>query len=222
MTKLSLYKTENFYKGGIFSTDSFSSQNISPIKDYDFETLISSAHSSSGFEKDEEKTYKDTGLSEEEFLKEIDKISQKIEANEIKYIFAIGASNHPTLQKEYFDEFLKQLTPECFVLSFSYTHPNKNVLSIVTDYSFPFLYKTLEVFAGKKSFSELKVSMFFTRCEPHTLSNFFKMREIGVKEMFFNSCSPQFVNPALVNYLKENLNIRNYSNPKSDFEICIK
>lgn len=218
LTKFSLHKLQNVYQSNIFTSDTITPAGLTQIANNDFEPLIKAALSTDGFEEFIEKENIKVNFDEEEFFQKINEIAEKIEKNEIKNIFFIGVTNKANAQEDYFRNFLNLIKDNDFVISFSYAINRKNILHFNIDYAFPLVYKTLDIFAQKKSLSDLKPKVLFTRCEPHTIPNLFYMKFKGINDIYFDSCSPNFINPALVDYIKEMLNIKNYTNPENDIK----
>lgn len=223
LTKHSLVKVEQFYRGRIYTTDLVPPSGVVRIRDNDFEPLIQSALHAEGFEEEiYQKTIK-AGFIEEAVFTRIHEIAEKMEKNEIKHFFGIGVPNNTEEQKKYMTEFVKLLNKECFSVSFSYANNISNVFYINIDYGFPIIYSALEILSkALGGMEKLNPIMMFTRCEPHTISNLFTMKFMGINKIYFWGCSPNLMNPVLVDLVKEKLGIKGYTNPKSDFEQMIK
>lgn len=218
LTKFSLHKLQNIYQRKIFTGDIIAPMGLTQIKDNDFEPLIRAALEEEGFEEFIEKENIEMNFKEEEYFEKINELAEKIEKNEIKNIFFIGVSNRMDKQKQYLDKFLNLLNDDDFAISFSYTNNRENVLHYNMDYAFPSVYKTLDILSKKKSISEIKPNILFLRCEPHTIPNLFYMKYIGINDIYFESCSPSFINPILVDSVKEILDLKNYTNPENDLK----
>lgn len=219
LTKLSLFKVEQLYSSRIFTTDKIAPKGLSTIKNYNFEPLIHSALASDGFENAEPEKFVQVGVIEEEFDNYLREMENKIDNKEIKYIFNIGiASTKISTQGEYFKKFLSLLTDECFLFTCSYKTDLKNLIYLNLDYAFPFLYRILNAFLPKKQNNpKLKLNVFSTRCEPHTVPALVNLRNMGC-EVYFNTCPPTLINPALLDFLIEKFCISRYENPELDFK----
>lgn len=217
LTKLSLHKVEHLYHNRVFTTDSLACKGVSIIKNYDFESLIKSTNLSEGFWEDTPKQPVEFGIDETSSFDKLNDFVQKIQNNEIKNVIFIGVSDRSRQQKEYFDEFLKLAGDDCLVISFSYSINKPLILTLNIDYGFPFAYKIIDIIQQKKDISELNTAALFCRCEPHTFANFFYMKHIGIKNIYFAECSPNLINPTLVEKISKRLGLRHYTNPKSDF-----
>lgn len=218
LSKLSLYQIGQLYHGRIFTSDKISQSGITSLRENDFEPLIQSALSADGFTKPVQKENIRIGMVEEEFFEKVYRIIDKIEAKKIKHLFAIGVSNNEDAQRQYFEKFLELMEDDCFVISASYTNNRENVLSFNMDYVFPFAYKTIKILKQRKIFDDLNTTIFFTHCEPHTVPNLFMMRAIGVKNIYFDSCPSNLINPAIIDALRDPLNLKKIINPQKDFE----
>lgn len=218
MTKHAFQRAEHLYRSRIFTTDTITSKGVTKIHNKNFDPLIESALSSPGFRHGAEKQSILIDMNEQQILKKITEVADKVEKGEIKHIITIGVSNHTKQQKEYFETLLKSIGDDCFVLSLSYTNKKKNVLQVESDYGFKLLYNTLEILTRKLSIEELNPTIFFTRCEAHTISNVIYLKEMGIKKLYFNDCSSSMINPALTDSMKEIYEIKSYSNPKADLQ----
>lgn len=218
LTKHSLQRVENLYRSRIFTTDVIAPKGVMTIINNNFEQLIESALHAEGFTETIENPPIKLNLSEKEILDKITNITQKIEDGEIKHSFIIGTSNRTKTQKEYFEKFFKLLGDDSFVLSFSNYNGGNNVLQIESDYKFPILYKSLEILTRKMSIKELNPVIFYTRCERHSISNLFYMKSIGINKIYFPDCPPNLVNPALIDFLRKEFNIKSYTSPENDLK----
>lgn len=222
LTKLSLFKIESLYRGGIFTTDKIVSSGISRLKDYDFEPLIKSALSAEGFEESSPTEFIKFGVAEDELDEKMNYLIEKIKNHKVKNIFTIGVSNNSPVQKEYFERFLKLLNDDCFALSLSYKNGSTNIFSANADYSFPLLYKVLDKLLPLKEAFGLKINCFYTRCEPHTLPSLISLRNTNVNKIYFGSCSPNLFNPALIDYVAKEFDISGYTTAESDFKSMVE
>lgn len=221
LTKLALYEIGHLCRSRIYTGDKVAQNGVIAIKDYNFEPLIQSALSSEGFTEPDIKENIKIGLVEEDFLQRVNNLADKIEAKKIKHLFSIGVSNHTETQKQYFEKFLELVEDDCFVVSASYRNNRENILTVDIDYVFPFAYKAISILKQRGIFDNLDTTIFYTHCEPHTVPNLFMMRAAGIKNIYFDSCPPNLVNPALIDILKEKLNIKSYTTPKEDIKAIL-
>lgn len=218
MTRHSFQKVEKLFRSRVFTTDTLAPSGVVTIKDNNYEPLIESALSAKGFSNGREGAPIKINLQEKAILKKITEVAEKIEQGVIKHFFFLGISNHSKIQKEYFEKFLKLLGDDCFVLSFSYTNGKDNVLLVESDYGFPLVYKSLDILTKKMNITALNPIFLYTRCEVHTISNVLHMKYMGVKTLYFTNCSPNLINPALVNAMKDMFNIKSYTTPENDLK----
>lgn len=218
LTKLALYEIGHLCRSRIYTGDKIAQNGVIAIKDYNFEPLIQSALSAEGFTESDIKENIKIGLVEEEFLQRVNNLANKIESKKIKHLIAIGVSNQTETQKQYFEKFLELVGDDCFVVSASYRNNRENILTVDLDYVFPFSYKTIKIFKERGIFDDLNTTIFYTHCEPHTVPNLFMMRAVGIKNIYFDSCPPNLVNPALIDALRERLDIKEYTTPQEDIK----
>lgn len=219
MTRHSLQRVENLYRGGIFTMDIIAPQGVVMIKDNNFEPLIKSAIRAEGFEEKIQKPPVKLNFSEKQFLEKIAEVAQKIEQGEIKHFFVIGTSDCTQIQKEYFDKFLHLLGNDCFVLSFSYTTGRSNVLSIqFNDNWFNNFYKALEVLTQKIKIKNLNPIVLYTKWGLDTFSNVVCMKNMGINKIYLPVCSPNLFNPFFINGFQKIYDLKNYTNPEDDLK----
>lgn len=219
MTRHSLKRVENLYRGGIFTTDIIAPPGVVLIKNNDFEPLLKSAIRTEGFEETIKKPPVKITLDEKQFLERIAEIAQKIERGEIKHFFVIGTSNHTQIQKEYFEKFLSLLNDGCFVLSFSYTHSKNNVLSIkFNEYWCTLFCKALEILTNKIRIEELNPIVLCTSWGLHTFSDVIYMKNIGINNIYLPDCPSNLFNPFLINAFRKIFDFKKYTNPIDDLK----
>lgn len=216
LSKLALYNIGHLYHGRIFTSDKLAQQGVTTLNENDFEPLIRSAHLAEGFTEAETKENVQVGFYEENFFKRIHEIADKIESKEIKHLIAIGISDNTESQKKYFEKFLNLMEDDCYAISASYTNNRGNVLPVNIDYVFPFAYKTIEILAQRNLFADLSTTSFYTHCEPHTIPNLFMMKYVGMKNIYFDTCPTNLLNPALIESIRGVLNLKHYTEPEQD------
>lgn len=222
LTKLSLFKVESLYRGGIFTTDKLVSSGISQIKDYDFEPLVKSALLAEGFEETSPREVKKVGFCEEELDKKLSEAVDKIKRNEIKKIFIIGLPDKVNLQKEYLDKLYSLMNSDSFVFSFSDFVNKKNAIFVNVFYSCPLIYKVLDLIFPLKDSYNLKINALFSRCEPHVISTIINQKNFCVDKVYFGECSPNLFNPVIIDYIVDKFGIFRYTTPEADYKAMIE
>lgn len=218
LTRNSFLNVEKLFTCRIYTTDIIASKGIGIIKNHNYEHLIESALHAEGFI---ETTYKQPikfELSEKEIIEKITEVAQKIESGEIKHFFVIGISNNTKVQEEYFKKFLNLLGNDSFVMSFSYSNGNGNVLNVQDGYEFALLYKALDILTRNISIEQLNPVILFTRCEIHLFSNILYMKTLGINKIYFTDCSSSIINPALTSFVRKTFDIKEYTTPEQDLK----
>lgn len=216
LTKLAMYPMGYLYHSKIFTNDKIAQTGIITLEANDFEPLIQAALSSEGFTETKPEEIIKIGLVEEDFVGRVHKVIDAIETKKIKHLIAIGVSNKTDSQKQYFENFLELIEDDCFVISASYTNSRENVMSVNMDYVFPFAYKVINILKQRNIFADLNTTIFFTHCEPHTIPNLFMLKHLGINNIYLESCPPNLVNPALIETLRQRLDLENYTTPEED------
>lgn len=218
MTKATLQRTEYLYRGRLFTLDPIAPLGIVKIKDQNFEPLIKSALSAKGFVNDREKPSLKVGYSEKEVYKKLDEIIDKIQKNEIKHLYILGLFNYTNICTEYCSAFLDLLPKDCFAISLSCMRDKENILHIDSFYDYSLLYKILNYLNQKIPLSKLKLSIFITRCDKHSIASLIYLKEIGVKNIYMCECPPDLINPAMIKIVQKIFGIKEFSNPKKDID----
>lgn len=218
VTKHSFLDLENLFRSRIFTTNVIAPKGVGLIKNNDFEPLIKSALDARGFNDSRTREPIKTTLDEKAILEKISQLAAKFKNKEFNQLIILGVSNHTRIQKEYYDKFLHLINEDMFVMSFSYTAKNKNILFIESDYGFPILYRSMEILLKEISIENLNPTILFNRCEVHTISNVIYMKTIGVKNMYFTDCQPTLINPAVIQTLRDMYNLDNYTAPEADYK----
>lgn len=222
LTKHSLCRVEKLCFCSLYSTDKIATQNTTTINDNNFEPLIHSALRAEGFTESESEKFGNFGIIEQNYLDEITKLAQRINKKEIKYVLGIGVPNKTDSQIEYFKKFWKLLKPDCFVITFNYHDNFKNIIFNNMNYCFPFLYKGLNILLKEKQTNALKIGVFNSRCELHTIPNLISLKTAGVDKIYFSQCSSTLINPMLTELLLEWFDINKYTTPENDLKIMFK
>lgn len=222
LTKLSLFRVEALYRGGIYTTDKIVPSGISRIKDYDFEPLIKSAFLAEGFEDSNNPEIIKVGIPTEDNNQKMMNLMEKITKNEVKNIFTIGVSNNSLPQKEYFEKFLDLPKNDSIIISAFYKKERNNIISFYADYSIPLLHKLLDKLLPLKEAYNLKINCLYTRCEPHSLPSLIHLSTVGVNKIYFVTCSPNIFNPNIVDYIMNIFGISKYTTPEADYRAMIQ
>lgn len=222
LTKSFWFKVENLYSSRLFTSNKITPKNTTTITDNDFEPIIRSAHFMEGFTETHPEQIVKTGFTEQNYSEEINNVIERIKSGEIKNIFTIGVSNKMDSQAEYFKKFLDLLQDDCFAFSASYQSNFKNILCKNLDYTFPLLYKLLEAFTPLRKDYGFKLNVLATRCEPHSIPNIVNLKQFDIDNFYFDQCSPNLINPALLDSLLEWFGVKRFTNPENDFREMIR
>lgn len=218
MTKATLQRTEYLYRGRLYTLDPIAPLGIVRIKDQNFEPLIKSALSAKGFVHGMEKPSLKVGYSEKEVYEKLDEILDKIQKNEIKHLYILGLFNYSNSGSEYCSTFLNVLPKDCFAISLSCDGKKENTLYLDSFFDYSLLYKILKYLDQKIPLSELKLSIFITKCDKHSIASLIYLKEIGVKNVYMCDCPPALINPAMIKIVQEIFGIKEFTTPKRDIE----
>ena len=222
LTNLSLFKVEDIYTSKFFTTNKIAPKNTIKIENNNFGPLIEAVLSHA--ENEEEghpKTIK-AGLVEQDFFTKIEHLKEKINKGKIKNVFTIGVSNNTDSQFEYFEKFFKLLDETCFSISADYSRSSENMIFSKTDYTFPFLYKILDIILPLKETTDLKVFVLTTRCNYSTIPNLIYLKSLGVNDIYYHKCSPLLINPSIMDLFAQWFDIKTYTTPDRDLNNMLK
>lgn len=218
MTKHSLQKIEYLYRGRVFTTDEIAPKGVIKIKDYNFEPLIKAAIDSKGFSKGRNRPAIKVGFEEKNILKEINSILDKLDSKQLKSFFIIGLLNNESDNKQYFDDFLKNLPKDCYVISLSHKAKGENIFHLDSQYDYSLIYKIIKEIQKRKPLGEYDINMFLTKCDKYTIANILNFKNMGIKNIYLCKCSPALINPSLINAIKNIFHIKEFDNPKEDLK----
>lgn len=218
MTKGTLQRVEYLYRGRLYTTDPIAPPGVIKILDNNYEPLIKSALEARGFTKVEQKPPVKVGYNIKEINKIIDKIVDKILKNEIKHFFITGLSNYPHMHKKYFDNFFETLPNDTFTLSMCCTINRENIFHLDSFYDYSLIYKILRYISKRIPLNEIKMSIFLTRCDKHTISNLLYLKKFGIKNVYMGKCPPTLISPPLIQTLQETFDIKEFSEPEKDLD----
>lgn len=221
LTRHAFYKIEHLYRSRIYTSDLIAPKGVAKIRNGNFAPLIEATMHAKGFTHSREKEPIKLNLGSAAFKTKIKEVAENIKNGKIKNFFTIGVSNLTKVQKDYFEKFLNLLGDESFVLSFSYTNKKNNVLFVESNYGFPMLHRALDILRDSMSIDALNPVVLCTRCDTHTMSNILYLKHLGVKRIYFTDCSPTFINPAVVETMREVYDIKKYTTPQADLKAIL-
>lgn len=221
MTRHSMQKVEHLYRGRLFTTNTIAPRGVIIIKNNNFEPLIESTLTAKGFTTGQERPSAIIGFNEKEILQKLKTVAEKVHNKEIKHVFVIGVSNHTNTQRQYFEKLISLIKKDCFILTFSYTDGSENIMHVDSDYGYPIFYKILNLISPKMTIKDLKLTLLLTRCDQHSISNLINVKLMGVDDIYMTNCSPNMLNPTLLESLRKIYKIHNYTNPKDDLNAIL-
>lgn len=221
MTKLTLNSTVSLYRGHLFTLDSVTTPGVIQIKENNYDAVIKAAHESKGFVHGREKPSTKVGYSEKEIYEKLDEIIAKLKTNEIKHLYIVGLFNYPNSCDKYFESFFKALPEDCFAISLSCNVTGENIFHVDSFFDYSLLYKILKYLNEKLPINELKMSVFVSKCEKHTIAALLYLKHIGIKNVYMCKCPSILINPALMETLHEIYEIKKFSDARSDIQATL-
>lgn len=222
ITQNAQHKFERLFRGRIFTTNFISGKGMKKIENNDFTPVIKAAADAKGFEEEVKSIKVLVGYDEDEVMKKIDKIIDRVKKGEIKQLFIIGLINHSLFAQDYFNELVKDIPETSFVISTAVSSDRENVLHIDSYFNTSLVYKILDRLKSNLDFNKVPVSLFMTQCNLHTISHLFNLKQIGLKNIYLPQCSANIITPNMINFLSDKFGFQQISkSPKRDLKkIC--
>lgn len=215
-TRYLFQKTEYFYRGRLFTTDSFAPSGIIKIVDNNFEPLIKSALEAKGFTKKQREEIARVGFRQKQMEEKVKEVIGKMAKNELKHLYIIGLLNSSVGYKDYFDKFLSLMPNNCYALSLSYDKNAENILHVDSFYDYIFIYKVLEKINENHPLSKLNITIFITKCDQYTITNIINFVNMGIKNIYLSKCIPSLISPRLAQTLNKSFGVKEFSDPQKE------
>lgn len=223
MTRGTLQKIEYLYRGRLFTLDPIAAPGVIKLKDSDFDPLIKSALESKGFTRIEERPSIPVGYSKKDLFEKIDDIIKKIREKEINHLYIVGLLNAPNLiYKAYFEKFFNLLPDDAYVLSLCCPINTEKVFHLDSFYDYSLFYKIINKLNKELGIPNIKLNLFLTRCDKHTISNLIYLKHLGIKNVFMCKCPQTLVSPSIIKTMQEIFDIKEMTDPQKDLEETLK
>ena len=215
LTRHSLYNVEHFYRGRLYTTDFAYSKGVIPIVNYDFSELRKSLDSTRGFKTGKSCESATVGFDYEETIRLIE---EKIKSGNFSEIFVIGLNGYTKEDREYFENFLKLVPENVLVVSLSVCPGRDNVICLNACFDSFGMVKLSEAILEKY---ELKTTLFFPKCDRHTISKMIYLSSLKKAEIFVGKCTPITLNPNLIITITKFFGIKELTTPKKDLDMIL-
>lgn len=213
------YLLDRLYRGRLFTTNLIAGKGMSKIKDGDFSPLIESAQNAAGFANDHPIATVKVGYDEDEVMKRVDKLIEKIKNKDVKHLIVVGLLNHAALHSDYLDELEANLPDDYFVISTVLPSIKENVMYFDSFFNSSLIYKILSHIKKHVDFDKFPVSLFITTCNLHTISHLFNLKYLGVKNIYLPECTSSVITPGMLKFLKSKFGFKQVSdNAKKDLK----
>lgn len=206
------YLLDRLYRGRLFTTNLIAGKGMTKIKKGDFSPLIESAENSLGFAHDHHIADIKVGYDEDEIMKKVDDVIEKIKNKDIKHLIVVGLLNHAALYSDYLNEIEENLPDDYFVISTVLPSKKDNVLYFDSFFNSSLIYKILSHIKKHVDFDKFPVSLFITTCNLHTISHLFNLKYLGVKNIYLPECTSNVITPGMLKFLKSKFGFKQVSN----------
>lgn len=217
VSRNSLLKTD-VIRGQIYTCAKYPAYGIGKIENDDFSPIIKYALESKGFEKTGNPEFKNIGYIEKDIQNMLSEIILKYNNGEIKHIHIVGLFDSFNTKDNYIKDFLKSVSDDDYIISFSYDTTRKNFFFINCSYDFYLLYKLIEILFKKINDIKSKLGVFIVDCNSLVLSHIFNLIYLDVKNIFIGPCCPNVISPDLIKSLSSLFNINSITRPLEDID----
>lgn len=219
ITRYSIENIEYLYRGRLFVTDSFVPKGAIKINNNDYSILVQSAINAKGFKRGKQKDSVLVGISRQTIDLKLSKLFENIKT--YKHIIILGPENHNKRNRIYYENILKNLPDNVFVISFSYKKDGENILSFNEKIDFATIYYILNNILQtlNKNNYDANISIFISKCDKHTISSLIYLSECPIKHIFLSKCSPIMLNPTLTDIITNYYGIHITKHPVDDFKL---
>ncbi len=216
---LSKHATQNIeflIRGRLFTTDRIAPKGVVSVSDNDFSQVLDAAYIAKGFSKGRKKDAVFVGFDYNELNNKLDSVASDLMSGKLRHIFIFGMSNFSNEQNFYFNNFLKFMPKDCFVLSFSYHCDCDNLLYVNIANNFPLQLTVLGMLFDKISVESSKLTFFLTKCDSNTISAMISLKQHGAKNIYLANCPPTIINPAVMTSFMRLYSIKSITNAEND------
>ena len=208
LTRHSLYNVKHLYRGLLYTTDFATSKGVIPIANQDFSQVITAAENAKGFKTGRQCETISIGYDYNKLIKEV-----KNRAEKYSKIFIIGLGAYTLEQKAYFEKLLSKTPDNVLIISLSYCVNRDNIICLNACFDTFALPRITEGLAEALS---LPISVFFPKCDRHTLSQIIYLNQKPNINIYMGKCTPIILNPNMMITLKKLFNIHGLTSVKKD------
>ena len=217
ITKYATENVEYLYRGRLFTTDFFVPKGAVKIENNDYSELVKSANEAKGFKRGKQKESINIGYSIQEIKKQLEQLLT--EKEKYKHVIIFAPETHNQKNRMYYENLLKNMPDNIFVISFSTFIKDDNILYINDSSDFSLIYYILDTIKDELEKSGIDISIFISKCDKHIISNIIQLKEIGLKHIFLSKCSPIMLNPTLTKSLTEYYDVISANHPLDDLKM---
>lgn len=216
LTRHSLYNVENLYRGLLYTTDFASSKGVIQIKNKDFSDVVKAAEDAKGFKTGKQCETVSIGY---DYQNSMGIIEKKLKQKSYSHIFIVGLNGYTLEQQTYFDKLLKQTPGDVLIISLSYCTQKENIVCLNACFD---VFATVEFAEGLSEKYSIPISVFYPKCDRHTISQMIYLKEKFNTDVLIGKCTPILLNPNLINTLDSVFNIKGLTSVKKDLDEILK
>lgn len=212
LTRHSLYNVENLYRGRLYTTDFAYSKGVIAIKNKDFSPVIEAAMDSKGFKNGKQCETVSIGY---DYDSSMQIIREKLNSKNFSKVFIIGLNGYTLEQQTYFEKLLKQTPDDVLIVSLSYCREKENIICLNACFD---IFATVKFAEGIRGDYKLPITVFFPKCDRHTISQMIYLKTLEDIGVFVGKCTPLILNPNLINTLNSVFKIKGLTSVKKDLD----
>ena len=105
------------------------------------------------------------------------------------------------------------------IISLSYCTQKENIVCLNTCFD---VFATVEFAEGLSEKYSIPISVFYPKCDRHTISQMIYLKEKFNTDVLIGKCTPILLNPNLINTLDSVFNIKGLTSVKKDLDEILK
>lgn len=209
------FQQNNFigiYQGNFFTTNPIAPYGMRVLKNGDYTELFNTAKSMKGFKKTHEKASIKIGYNKNELNQFIENLKEEIITEKYNCVLFLGLYHQEAINKEYYDELIKNIPSTTFIVSLAYDVNVSNSKYFSSFYDNSLAFKVLYELHKLKQEKDFDINVFVTDCTYKTLESIMTLNYFEVKNIFIQECQElpnlQYFKDFLKQYF--NTNITNF------------
>lgn len=232
MTTNCIQEPREKYSKKIFTTGLVAWPNIRHLHEKDFSSVIETAISMPGFERDMEEKNITVGFGRHFVISIADKILEAIKKGKLKHIFLVGGCDGAKPGRNYFTDFVQKIPKDCIILTLACGKYRFNKLDFGLLEGLPRLldigqcndaYSALEIATALAekcncSIHDLPLSLTLSWYEQKAVAILLTLLHLGIKNIYIGPTLPPFLTKEVMEALKNKFGLQLIDAPSEDLK----